>query len=268
MFERNGTTGLFLIILAMTGCTCLASETTNAGDVVESAVMDAPPAEEAEGNELYGRVRYTLILDREPFGSEPLLDQDVKQDAAAVKELETNYRLCFLLEGEQSGDIRAGFQNVKAKKGEPKSVMLRIGESFGAMKLLDIDLPNSSATLQYKGKELSFTLTRPKAGTAAKPAPTPPAEQPQRRFGGGFRRTTPPEPAQQPAPQPEPQPQLTPEEMAIQREQVQQNLREYQMEVLRQGMPPLPVQLTPEQDAQLVDEGVLPPLEDGEQYVQ
>jgi hypothetical protein len=49
--------------------------------------------------------------------------------------------------------------------------------------------------------------------------------------------------------------------VAIQRAQVQQSLREYQMEVLRQGMPPLPVQLTPEQDDQLVQEGVLPPLE-------
>ena len=31
------------------------------------------------------------------------------------------------------------------------------------------------------------------------------------------------------------------------------------MEVIRQGLPPLPIPLTPEQDSQLVKEGVLPP---------
>jgi len=33
------------------------------------------------------------------------------------------------------------------------------------------------------------------------------------------------------------------------------------MEVIRQGLPPLPIPLTPEMDAQLVSEGVLPPME-------
>ena len=33
------------------------------------------------------------------------------------------------------------------------------------------------------------------------------------------------------------------------------------MEVLRKGMPPLPVPLTPEMDAQLVSEGVLPAMD-------
>lgn len=34
------------------------------------------------------------------------------------------------------------------------------------------------------------------------------------------------------------------------------------MEVIRQGLPPLPVQLTPDRDAQLVAEGLLPPLDE------
>ena len=34
------------------------------------------------------------------------------------------------------------------------------------------------------------------------------------------------------------------------------------MEAIRQGLPPLPLELTPEQDDQLVAEGVLPPQED------
>ena len=102
-----------------------------------------------------------------------------------------------------------------------------------------------------------FDLT--KAPAPAK-APAPQAakaqpQQPQRRFGGGFRRREPP-----PQPQPEP-PKLSPEEEQRRREEIRANLQEYQMEVIRQGMPPLPIPLTQEMDDQLVAEGVLDPME-------
>lgn len=45
---------------------------------------------------------------------------------------------------------------------------------------------------------------------------------------------------------------------AEEKEAVRENLRQYQMEVIRSGMAPLPIPLTPEMDAQLVAEGVLP----------
>ena len=46
-------------------------------------------------------------------------------------------------------------------------------------------------------------------------------------------------------------------------EELEKHLQEYQMEVIRSGnLPPLPVQLTPENDAKLVAEGVLPPVDD------
>jgi len=40
-------------------------------------------------------------------------------------------------------------------------------------------------------------------------------------------------------------------------EALRQHLQEYNMEAIRQGLPALPVELTPDQDAQLVAEGVL-----------
>ena len=43
--------------------------------------------------------------------------------------------------------------------------------------------------------------------------------------------------------------------------EVEKRLREYQMNLIRKGMTPLPIQLTPEMDAQLVKEGVLPAVE-------
>jgi hypothetical protein len=224
----------FIIVLAVTAGTCFAVDTE------------------------YTAERYELIVDRAPFGADPLnVDvaaqnaqnaQDAKAAAAAAKAAEKELRLCFLLESE-SGEVRAGFENKTAKAGDPKSVMLLVGESFRGMKLLDIDLLNSSATLDRSGSKVIFELAK---GTAPKATPKA-TTQPQRRFGGGFRR--------QPAPQPEKpkEPELSPEEQAKKREEVRENLRQYQMEVIRAGMPPLPIPLTQEMDDQLVTEGILPP---------
>jgi len=207
----------------------------------------------------YSRERYDVIVDRSPFGADPLAGSEVTDQAAsaALKTLEKELRLCFLLKS-QKGDVRAGFQNIKAKPGEPKSVMLMVGESFRAMKLLEIDLDNSTATLQYQGKPLTFELSgaTPAAKVAAK-TPQAPTE-PRRRFGGGFRRNTPPPEEVQPKPE---VPQESPEEMARRQAEVRENLQQYQMEVIRSGMPPLPIALTEEMDNQLVAEGVLPPVE-------
>jgi len=208
----------------------------------------------------YPRERYDLIVDRAPFGVDPLAGaepdtsaQDAALAAAAAKALEKELRLCFLLESE-SGEVRAGFQNLKPSPGSPASVMLMVGESFRGMKLQSIDLPNAKATLLHNGKPVTFELTKgaEAAGPAARPAPPVAVPAAQRRFGGGFRRPEPPAAA-------EPEPQLSPEEEAKRREEVRENLRRYQMEVIRAGMPPLPIPLTQEMDDQLVAEGILPP---------
>ncbi len=44
-------------------------------------------------------------------------------------------------------------------------------------------------------------------------------------------------------------------------QELTKHLREYQQTVIRQGLPALPIPLTPEEDAQLVKDGILPPLE-------
>ncbi len=197
----------------------------------------------------YKPERYDVILDRSPFGSDPLstvtAPDATAQDRAAAAALEKTCRLSFLLESE-AGEVRAGFQNLKPQKGEPVSSVIRINESFMGMKLKSIDLVNSEAMLEYNGKPITFQLTKAaeKAQPVAKKAPTP-----SRRFGGGFRKQT---------PAPPPAPKLSPEEQKIRREEIRKNLQDYQMHVIREGMPPLPVPLTQEMDDQLVSEGVLP----------
>jgi hypothetical protein len=53
-----------------------------------------------------------------------------------------------------------------------------------------------------------------------------------------------------------------PEEGPAQRDDIEKNLQQYQMDLIRKGAKPLPIPLTQEMDDQLVKEGVLPPRED------
>ncbi|OUX37959.1 MAG: hypothetical protein CBE26_02115 [Kiritimatiellaceae bacterium TMED266] len=208
-----------------------------------------------EAAESYGTDRYTVILEREPFGQELVIEvptvtpeQEIAAAQAAAKAAEKELRLCFIFETTR-GEIRAGFQNKTAKPGDPKSIMLGVGESFRGMQLLSVDMDESSATLDRDGVRVNFSLAKAPVPSGAKQAAAPKP----RRFGSGFR-------AQQQKPEPKPkEPELTPAQQAQRREEIQENLRQYQMEVIRAGMPPLPIPLTKEMDDQLVTEGILPP---------
>ena len=198
--------------------------------------------------------RYRIILERKPFGADPLqqggeqTSSPAQQAQTVAEEAAKQLRLCFLMEG-TDGEIRAGFQNLKAKPGDSRSVILREGESFAGMKLVNIDIAGSKATLEKDGVPLVFELA--KAPVPATPATRTPTNM----------RTPPPRPARTRRPPPPPRPRLSPEEQRRRREAVRAHLQQYQMEVIRKGMPPLPIPLTPEQDAELVREGILPPRE-------
>lgn len=198
----------------------------------------------------YNAERYDVILDRSPFGVDPLagVEDTSAQDmaaASAAAALAKDMRLCFVMES-QSGEIRAGLQNQK----DQKSFILSVGESIQGIKLLGVNIQNSEATLERNGQKVLFKLDKAPVVSVAPAAPAPA----DRRFGGGFRRTPQPAPPQAP-----PEPELSPEEQARRRDEIRANLQNYQMEVIRSGMPPLPIPLTQEMDDQLVSEGILPP---------
>ena len=206
------------------------------------------------GSTKYNAARYKLIIDRAPFGVDPLQGQVVnsaaqaQQDAAVAASAAKELRLCFLMQNEE-GEIRAGFENLKATPGSPRSIILREGETFNGMKLLKIDLKGSKATLDRNGVPVLFELAKApvpaKRGTSRVKKPTP---QPQRRFGGGFKRRPPPQQI----------PTRSSEEERKHREEVKARLQQYQMEIIRAGQPPLPIPLTKEMDDELVAEGILP----------
>ena len=205
----------------------------------------------AEGE--YTPDRYTVILDRSPFGSDSLTGDvttpiENKQAQATAAAMEKSCRLSFLFKS-NTGERRAGFQNLKPKKGDPLSNIIRVGESFMGMKLKSVDIENSEATLEHNGQPLTFHLAKQKE-QATKITQAPPAQ----KFGAAM-------PPVREKPVASQLPDLTPAEQQERREEIRKSLQDYQMEVIRKGMPPLPIPLTPEMDNQLVAEGVLPPTQ-------
>ena len=197
--------------------------------------------------------RYKIIVDRKPFGQElispepsVLAIQTEANAIAAAKAAEKELRLCFIFETTH-GVIRAGFQNKVVKKGEPKSIMLAVGETFKGMKLIDVNINESTATLDRNGVRVMFSLAK-----APKNSSINSKESIGRKFNSGFR-------PQKSTETPKENIKLTPQEEKIRKQEIQESLRRYQMDVIRAGLPALPVPLTKEMDDQLVAEGVLPP---------
>lgn len=189
-----------------------------------------------------GFERYQLILDKQPFGQEPP-EADMVQ-VPASQSFARNLRLSMLFEG-PDGTTRAGIVDNSTKK----SYILRIGEPQDTFELVEADISSSEAMVK-KGNEVA--LFKLEAGPGQ---PVSKSEQSSRQSSYAERRRAllqKIEDRRQPAPEPAPVPELTGEAL-------RKHLEEVQMDAIRTGKPPLPLPLTPEMDAQLVREGVLPP---------
>lgn len=80
--------------------------------------------------------------------------------------INNEYRLCLILAEEESGNILAGFENLRSVAGEYKSFILMEGESYNGMTLVDVDLENSLAQVLYEDKIVPFKLVRKNAASA------------------------------------------------------------------------------------------------------
>lgn len=198
--------------------------------------------------------KYQAIIDREPFGSPPAVEEEqhptAMQDATAIAELSKDLRLSMLLADEDGGELRAGLQRVTPKPNEAKGFILSVGETVQGIKLVDVDIEKSQALVERNGVSVMFKLDKGKA-VAEKTSANANPRRLQRRQ---------PQP-QKPNPEVEAWNRMSKAEKEAHRKEVRKQLQDYQMEVIRQGMPPLPVPLTPEMDAQLVNEGILPPAQ-------
>ena len=196
--------------------------------------------------------RYQIILDRQPFG--PALSMESTEHSTTTMTMVATsatgealgLRACGLVQVEGEG-LRAGL--VDSKTG--KSYFLAPGEMEDGIRVVSVNFETEEVVVQ-RGSEMAI-LRLKEAGPGEKKA------------GGGVvtRPTfTPPRLPTVSAPTPSSTPPSSPPPPTpprLQGSELEKQLREYQMEVIRKGLPPLPIPLTPEQDAQLVQEGVLPP---------
>jgi len=187
-----------------------------------------------------GFARYQLIIDKHPFGEEPPEAETVQ--IPLNQSFARHLRLSMLFEG-PGGDVRAGIIDTKEKK----NYILSIGEVEGGLELIEADLSASEAMLR-KGSEVA--LFKLESDT---PEPLSKSQQAARRSSYAGRRS-----ARLAAANKSTKPKK-PEAPRLTGEALRAHLENVQMNAIRDGLPPLPLPLTPEMDDQLVAEGVLDP---------
>ena len=128
--------------------------------------------------------------------------------------------------------------------------MLGVGDTFKGMKLVDVNIQESTATLDRNGVMIMFSLNKSAKNTLGNSKTTS-----TRKFNSGFRSSN----TNDKAIKKEVNVKLTVQQQEQRKQEIQESLRQYQMDVIRAGLPPLPVPLTKQMDDQLVAEGVLPP---------
>ena len=190
----------------------------------------------AADNEGFGR--YQLIIDKRPFGEEPL-EAEVVQ-ISLNESFAKSLRLSMLFEG-SPGDVRVGIID----KSNDKNYTFRVGETINDILLIEANIDESTALLQKGNEVAEFTL---KADD--KPKVVPKKDVTTRKTAYQQRREALLKNIQSKQDQEKP---------ALTGEDLRKHLEEVQMDAIRTGKPPLPLALTPEMDAQLVAEGVLDP---------
>ena len=193
---------------------------------------------------------YRVIIDRKPFGNPPAAEV-VPVTISPSESFARSIRLCGLVEVD-GGGIKVGLIDTASNK----NFFLGVGDTEEGIELVSADYEAEEAVLR-KGPEMAVIklqsgVIQPLTPAEQQARMNAPTGQPgSRRMSYAERRLARQQQRQQ---EPPPQPKYTGEEL-------EQHLKDYQMEVIRQGLPPLPIPLTPEMDQQLVNEGVLPPAE-------
>jgi hypothetical protein len=205
--------------------------------------------------------RYTLILQRRPFSesSKALAAADTPAIVTVAKPpaFVSGIRPCSFVETERG--LRVGFEDSRQKP--PEIYSLYVGESREGVVLVDADFEGEAALLRKGGEQYWLGTSDATSATSASAAiENQPREAKPLRLSFSERRQLRLEELKKRA---EARRQTDAERSAqLSDDELEKRLQEYQMELIRAGKTPLPmVPLTPEMDAQLVEEGILPPQE-------
>jgi hypothetical protein len=214
--------------------------------------------------------RYSLILERRPFA--PVVEVDpvtetvvtVVAPPAFVKDL----RVCAITES--PAGIRVGFVNIKQKPPQP--YYLYVGDSEDGIALVDADYDREGALLR-KGSEQYWLYMRgdttvgggaPPVSRAAPPPPLasrnmPLSKEVQSKTASSTSANSYAERRRRRLDEMRKRAAASRKESEV---DMAKRLQAYQMELIRKGLTPLPIQLTEETDRQLVKEGLLPATEE------
>lgn len=194
--------------------------------------------------------RYQVILDRMPFGVEPSAEALAAAAAKpeAPKELFTRtLKMCAVTRNLLNGELQVGIMDAASKK----NYFLRVGETEDGITVVEADYDGERALLRKDGDEAWLGMNDAVAMTRA---PMVGQQQVAKVPDVAVKFAGPPA-----VPQILHAERLKP---ALVGEALKHHLEQYQMDLIRAGGtkgPPLPMELTPEMDAKLVREGVLPP---------
>lgn len=202
-----------------------------------------------------GFERYAIILSRMPFGEAPIEAAPPPAPKPVTTEsFARAFRVCSITQSLGGDHIKVGIVD----KGSNNAVfILREGEETeDGIKLVSANLADEEAVLQ-KGDEIALLklgeepvaqLDR-KQLASRKPSSSQASSYADRRRERReeiLERSKPKQPTERPPP-------------IHTGPALRKHLQEYNMEAIRQGLPALPIELTPEQDLQLVKEGILEP---------
>jgi hypothetical protein len=191
--------------------------------------------------------RYRVILDKKPFGEAPVVDNrpPPAPPPNPAESFARAIRISVMYE-EENGELRIGFVDDQKKD----FFFLKLGEIHEGIELVSADYEEGEAVLR-RGAEVAIIKQKSASVEAITPEQLQQRQQ-NRPLSYEERRRRRAEEEERRRNQPPPEPRLTGAELEA-------HLKNYQMEVIRQGLPPLPIPLTEEMDDQLVREGVLPP---------
>lgn len=211
--------------------------------------------------------RYRVILARMPFGEappEPVVEAPPPTPPA--ESFAKNLRVCSITEESETGKVRVGIVDNQTQK----SFVFSEGEIVDEIELVSASLADEEAVLR-KGQEIvrinlvsgemsavsGEQLAASRTARAATDAAALQSYRDRRQARQELRRQ------RQEREQERLERQREAAELASRYtpEELRGRLQDYNMEVIRAGMPALPIELTPEQDAQLVAENILPPAD-------
>ncbi|MBP1589377.1 MAG: hypothetical protein ILO10_04185, partial [Kiritimatiellae bacterium] len=205
----------------------------------------------------FGAVRpfseYQVILDRAPFGELTKPEEETERVVPLQESFAAQMALVGIFEDKsEEGMLEVAIVDHK----DNQYFKLKIGETDpNGVTLLEADYEMDEAMLKKGDQVVVLSMRTGTTGQvlSEKDRETRQGEMEKKRLSYAERRRLRQEARKRPRELP--QPLYTGKEL-------EQKLQESQMESIRKGMPPLPVTLTPENDAQLVAEGFLPPLDE------